>query len=58
MSELSPFDHKKSVYYTGNTKDRATRTPFKAVGEHGCSGRVSVPAPHVASVVLFLLQVR
>jgi hypothetical protein len=33
------------------TKDRVTRTPLKTGDELGCSGRVIVPAPLVASVV-------
>ena len=41
MSELSPFDHKKSVHYNGNTKDQATRTPFKTMGDNGYRGRMS-----------------
>ena len=33
------------------TKDRVTRTPLKTGDELGCFGRVTVPAPLVASVV-------
>jgi len=47
-------DHKKkrSTKHTHETKDRVTRIPLKTEGELRCSGRVSVPAPLVAPVVL------
>jgi hypothetical protein len=37
---------------TQKTKDGATRAPLKTGGELRYSGRVAVPAPHVAPVVL------
>ena len=38
---------------TQKTKDRATRTSLKTGSELRCSGRVGVPVPLVANVVLF-----
>ena len=32
------------------TKDWTTQTPMKTDGELRCSGRVAVPAPHVAPI--------
>ena len=40
---------------THKTRDLVTRTPLKTVDELGCSGEVA-PAPHIAPIVLFLLQ--
>jgi hypothetical protein len=37
---------------TQKTKDRAVPTQLKTGGEPMCSGRIAVPAPHVAPVVL------
>ena len=44
-------DKQRSTKHTHKTKDRVTRTPLKTGDELGCSGRVIVPAPLVASVV-------
>ena len=44
-------DKQRSTKHTHKTKDRVTRTPLKTGDEFGCSGRVTVPAPLVASVV-------
>ena len=43
---------------TQKTKDQATRTPLKIGSEIWCSGKVAVPAPLVAPVVLLQLQTR
>ena len=45
-------DKQRSTKHTYKTKDRVTRTPLKTGGELRCSGRVAVPAPLVAPVVL------
>jgi hypothetical protein len=37
---------------THKTKDKITRIPLKTGGELRCSGRIAVPAPLVALVVL------
>jgi hypothetical protein len=37
---------------TQKTKGRATRIPLKTGGELGCSGRVAIPTPLVAPIVL------
>jgi hypothetical protein len=37
---------------THKTKDRVRQTPLKTVGELRCSGRVAVPVPRVALVML------
>jgi len=44
-------DKQRSTKHTHKTKHRVTRTPLKTEDELGCSGRVTVPAPLVASVV-------
>ena len=44
-------DKQRSTKHTHKTKDRVTRTPLKPGDELGCFGRVTVPAPLVASVV-------
>ena len=41
---------------TQKLKDRDARTPLKHRGELWCPGRVEVPAPHMAPIVLLLLQ--
>jgi hypothetical protein len=51
-------DKQWSTKYTYKTKDRVTRTPIKTEGKLMCSGRVGVPAPIVAPVVLIYLQTR
>ena len=45
-------DKQRSTIHTGKTKGRVTRTPPKTGDELRCSGRVAVPAPLVAPVVL------
>ena len=45
-------------YITQKIKDRATWSPLKPAMNAGNPIRWAVPAPHVASVVLFLLQTR
>ena len=49
-------DKQRSTKHTHKTRNRVTRTPLKTGGELRCSGRVAVPAPLVAPVVLLLLQ--
>ena len=51
-------DKQWSTKHTYKTKDRVTRTPIKTEGKLMCSGRVGVPAPIVAPVVLIYLQTR
>jgi hypothetical protein len=51
-------DKQRFTKHTQKTTDRVTRTPYKTGGELRCSGRVTVPAPHMASIVLLLLQTR
>jgi len=57
------FDDTKGVIrICKSTKDkkikyRATRIPLKTSDEPRCSRRKAVPAPHVAPVVLFLLEI-
>jgi hypothetical protein len=46
-------DKQRSTKHTHTTRNRVTRTPLKTGGELRCSGRVAVPAPLVAPVVLF-----
>jgi hypothetical protein len=43
---------------TQKTKDRATRYPLKTGGEPRWPGRVVIPPPQVAPIVLLLLQIR
>ena len=45
-------DKQRSTKRTHKTKDRVTRTPLTIGGELRNSGRLAVPAPLVASVVL------
>ena len=45
-------DKQRSTKHTHKAKDGVTRTPLKTGGELRCSGRVIVPAPLVALVVL------
>jgi hypothetical protein len=40
------------------TKDRATQTPMKTVVNTGVPEGYSVPVPHLAPVVVLLLQTR
>jgi len=46
-------DKQRSTKHTHKIRNRVTRTPLKTGGELRCSGRIAVPAPLVAPVVLF-----
>ena len=48
MAKIKP----RSTKHTHKTKDRVTRTPLKTGVDLRCSGRVAVPAPLVAPVVI------
>jgi hypothetical protein len=50
--EKGQKDKQRSTKHTHKTKDRVTRTPLTIGGELRNSGRLAVPAPLVASVVL------
>ena len=49
--------HRSTKLYTENQK-LSNANPTKTGRELRCSGRVAVPAPHVAPVMLLLLQTR
>jgi hypothetical protein len=52
LDEVAFILKQRSTKHTYKTKDRVTRTPVKTGDERRCSGRVAVPAPLMAIVVL------
>jgi len=50
--EKGQKDKQVSTKHTHKTKDRVTRTQLKSGGEIRCYGRVAIPVPLVASLVL------